>query len=53
MDTELSAPFQRGVPADTLFTPDFAAERLLAVLDALLPEQSGGAFAWDGSPIPW
>ena len=51
--TELSAPFQRGVPPETLFAPAVSAERLLAVLDGLGPERSGGFFAWDGSPIPW
>ncbi|MDP3490030.1 MAG: SDR family NAD(P)-dependent oxidoreductase [Phenylobacterium sp.] len=53
VDTGLSAPFQSGVSAEKLFTPDFAAERLLAVLDGLTPADSGGFFAWDGQPIPW
>ena len=53
VDTALSAPFQGGVAAETLFTPDFAAERLLAVLEGLTPADSGGFFAWDGAPIPW
>lgn len=51
VDTPLSAPFQKGVPAERLFTPDFAAERLLAVIDALSPAASGGFFAWDGKAI--
>jgi NAD(P)-dependent dehydrogenase (short-subunit alcohol dehydrogenase family) len=50
--TDLSAPFQRGVKPDRLFTPDFAAGRLLAVLDGLTPADSGGVFAWDGARIP-
>ena len=53
VDTGLSAPFQSGVSAEKLFTPDFAAERLLAVLADLTPADSGGFFAWDGRPIPW
>ena len=53
VDTALSAPFQGGVAAETLFTTDFAAERLLAVLEGLTPADSGGFFAWDGAPIPW
>ncbi|MBM3927442.1 MAG: SDR family NAD(P)-dependent oxidoreductase, partial [Sphingomonadales bacterium] len=48
VDTGLSAPFQSGVAAGKLFTPDYAAERLLAALDALTPADSGGIFAWDG-----
>jgi NAD(P)-dependent dehydrogenase (short-subunit alcohol dehydrogenase family) len=50
--SDLSAPFQRGVKPDTLFTPDYAAERLLAVIDRLAPADSGGVFAWDGSIVP-
>jgi NAD(P)-dependent dehydrogenase (short-subunit alcohol dehydrogenase family) len=51
VDTPLSAPFQKGVPDGKLFTPDFAAERLLAVIDGLTPVATGGFFAWDGQPI--
>lgn len=52
-DTDLSRPFQRNVPAGKLFTPDFAASRLLAVIDGLTPDDSGGLFAWDGERIPY
>lgn len=51
VDTNLSQPFQRNVPDGKLFTPASAAQRLLAVLDGLSPEDSGGFFAWDGSRI--
>ena len=51
VDTAMSQPFQRGVPPDKLFTPRFAAERLIAVTDALTPGDSGGHFAWDGARI--
>ncbi|KQM38107.1 SDR family NAD(P)-dependent oxidoreductase [Sphingomonas sp. Leaf10] len=51
VDTGLSKPFQRGVPAEKLFTPAYSAERLLAVLDGLTPVQSGRIFAWDGTEI--
>ncbi|KQM85954.1 hypothetical protein ASE67_08700 [Sphingomonas sp. Leaf23] len=51
VDTGLSKPFQRGVPAEKLFTPAYSAERMLAVLDGLTPEQSGRIFAWDGAEI--
>lgn len=49
--THLSAPFQKGVAPEKLFTPAFAAERLLAVIETLTPTDSGGVFAWDGQPI--
>ena len=50
--TGLSQPFQRGVPAEKLFTPEYSAERLVSVLDGLAPADSGGVFAWDGTLIP-
>lgn len=53
VDTSLSAPFQAGVNAEAPFSPDLAAERLLAVLAGLTPRDSGGFFAWDGREIPW
>ncbi|HEV2081965.1 MAG TPA: SDR family NAD(P)-dependent oxidoreductase [Brevundimonas sp.] len=52
VDTGLSAPFQRGVAPERLFAPDFAAERLIAVLDGLTAADSGGVFAWDGVRLP-
>ena len=51
VDTGLSQPFQRGVAAEQLFTPDYAAQRLLEVLGGLGPGDSGRCFAWDGSAI--
>ncbi len=51
--TRLSAPFQRGVAPDKLFTPEFAAAALLGVVDRLTPADSGGFFAWDGQAIPF
>ncbi|MBX7531334.1 SDR family NAD(P)-dependent oxidoreductase [Qipengyuania sp. 1XM1-15A] len=51
VDTALSKPFQRNVPEGKLFTPEYSAERLLAVLENLGPEQSGRQFAWDGEEI--
>lgn len=51
VDTAMSQPFQRGVAADKLFTPPFAAERLIAVAYALTPADSGGHFGWDGARI--
>ncbi len=51
VDTGLSKPFQRGVPAEKLFTSAYSAERLLTVLDTLTPAQSGRIFAWDGAEI--
>lgn len=52
VDSPLSRPFQAGVDPNRLFTPSFAAERLLAVIDTLESSQSGQLIAWDGSTIP-
>lgn len=51
VDTELSKPFQANVPEGTLFTPDYSAQKLLAVIDAVSADQSGALFAWDGKVI--
>ncbi len=53
VDTALSAPFNARVAADKLFSPDAAAEHLLAVIDDLEPADTGGFFAWDGSSVPY
>ena len=53
VDSGLSKPFQGGVREGKLFSPDYAAERLLAVIDELGPEDSGKVFAWDGKVIPF
>lgn len=53
VDTALSEPFQRNVADGKLFTPEYAATRMLSVLENLSPEDSGGFFAWDGEPIPY
>lgn len=53
VDTGLSAPFQRGVAPEKLFTPRQSAQYLLDVLNRLTPEDSGGLFAWDGTRLPY
>lgn len=51
VDSGLSNPFQKNVASDKLFTPDFSAAKMLAVLDTLTPNQSGKCFAWNGTEI--
>jgi NAD(P)-dependent dehydrogenase (short-subunit alcohol dehydrogenase family) len=51
VDGALSRPVQAGVAASKLFTPTMAAERLLAVIDTLVPTHTGQLLAWDGSVI--
>jgi NAD(P)-dependent dehydrogenase (short-subunit alcohol dehydrogenase family) len=51
-DTALSRPFQANVKEGKLYTPDQSAARILAVIGASHPEQSGQFVNWDGKPIP-
>ena len=53
VDTALSSPFQAGVETAKLFSPAYAAGRLLDVVDALTDADSGRLFAWDGQRIPF
>lgn len=53
VDTALSKPFQGNVPDEKLFSPQYAAARLMEVVEGLDVEDSGSFVAWDGSPIPW
>jgi len=52
-DTPLSKPFQRGVPADKLFTPKFVADQLSAILDTIETDGRLSYLDWAGEPIPW
>lgn len=49
--SNLSEPFQKNVPKEKLFTPEFSATKMLDVLNNLTPEDSGKCFAWDGAEI--
>jgi NAD(P)-dependent dehydrogenase (short-subunit alcohol dehydrogenase family) len=51
VDTGLSKPFQANVPADKLFTPEYAAEQLLQVIHGLATGDTGNCFGWDGKVI--
>ena len=52
VDTGLSRPFQGGVAKQKLFTPDFSARSLLAVIGSASAAQSGQVLAWDGALVP-
>ncbi|MDF1747997.1 MAG: SDR family NAD(P)-dependent oxidoreductase [Alphaproteobacteria bacterium] len=51
--TNLSAPFQKGVPDHKLFSAPYAAERLLTVVNDATASQTGSLIAWDGQTIPF
>ena len=52
-DTGLSRPFQSGVPADKLFSPDFVASRLLGIMDKTTADGTLSYLDWDGQTITW
>ena len=49
--TALSAPFSGS--ARHVHTPDEAARHLLAVIDGLPDNATGGFYDWRGDPVPW
>ncbi|GAQ84975.1 NAD(P)-binding Rossmann-fold superfamily protein [Klebsormidium nitens] len=53
VDTDLSKPFQRGVPEGKLFSKERAVRQLLDIIDTRQLEDSGHFFAWDKQEIPW
>ena len=52
-NTQLSKPFQRGVPEGKLFSPQRTVTQLLNVLAQRTPKDSGEFFSWDGTQLPW
>ena len=53
VDTPLSRPFQKGVPAEKLFTPERAAEALEGVMSRFEVEGDLAYLDWRGEPIPF
>ncbi|MFN8770125.1 MAG: SDR family NAD(P)-dependent oxidoreductase [Neisseriaceae bacterium] len=51
VDSKLSQPFQTSVPKGKLFTPEYAVDKMICVLNGLTLKDSGKCFAWDGSEI--
>ena len=52
VDTHLSKPFQRNVPADKLLSAEESAASLLTVLDGLTPAATGRVFDYRGEEVP-
>lgn len=48
--TPLTAKYAGGHPT---VPPDTAAQNLLAVLEGLTPDQTGGFYDWQGAVVPW
>ena len=52
-DTGLSEPFQANVRPEKLFTPSYTVAQMLAIVDSMTEDLSGGFYAFDGSRIVW
>ncbi len=52
VNTPLSLPFQASLPPGQLVAPPAAAANLIAVIDRLKPDDSGGIFDWSGARLP-
>lgn len=52
-DTRLSEPFQANVKPEKLFTPAYTVSQMLAIVDSMTEDLSGGFYAFDGSRIVW
>ena len=50
-DTDLSAPFQRGMLPENLQTPEYTALKLVEVMAVLTPQDSGQLFDFLGLPF--
>lgn len=53
VETELSKPYSRNIPEESLFTPETSVEKLLAVIDSLKMEDAAKFFAYNRQEIPW
>ena len=52
-DTALSKPFQKNVPQNKLFTPDFVAERLIGIMNTTAVDGELAYLDWDNKTIQW
>jgi len=52
-DTDLSRPYHKNVPADKLFSTNFAVSKLLELIDGATIDDTGRCLAWDGTEIPF
>ena len=52
VDTDLSRPFQKGVPEKKLFSPEQSAKMLIDTLNELKNSDTGLVFDYAGEPVP-
>lgn len=52
-DTPLSKPFQKNVPSNKLFSSEFVAKKLIAIVDNTPLDQTASYLDWQGKTINW
>ena len=53
VDTDLSRPYHKGVPAGKLFSTEHSVQYLMGIIDNLTIQDSGSYLMWDGSKLPF
>ena len=51
--TDLSKEFWTGVPKEKLLEPEYAAEKVVDVVNSLKVEQRGKVWDWEGKEVSW
>jgi NAD(P)-dependent dehydrogenase (short-subunit alcohol dehydrogenase family) len=52
-NTQLSAPFQKNVPPEKLFSVSLCTQQLLSIINNITINDNGKFFSWDGNNLPW
>ncbi|WP_111980145.1 SDR family NAD(P)-dependent oxidoreductase [Algibacillus agarilyticus] len=52
-DTKLSKPFQKNVPKNKLFTPEFVAQSVISVTNNMPIDGTASYIDWQGESIEW
>ena len=53
VDTKLSKPFQRNIPKEQIFSPDYAASRILNIMKEISHDGELDYLDWQGKQIHW
>ena len=51
--SSFSAPFQKNIPADKLYSPKLTANRLANIVETMTTDVNGKLLNWDGQPLPY
>ncbi|WP_339338186.1 SDR family NAD(P)-dependent oxidoreductase [uncultured Oceanicoccus sp.] len=52
-DTNFSKPYQKNVPENKLFKPEYVADQLIQLIENTTPSDTGKFYSFDGSEISW